>query len=315
MQISSILDITNGELQNSPLISFITDIKINPNRIKQGDLFLVKNQNDIDTAIKNGAFAIIYDNKNISITDNEIAWIYVENINYAMIRLMRYILSLHQLEIYYCDEITIDLIKLYISDFKHPVIILENDMYKNIIKLNQIEEYSIIFSHNENYLKQISPIYKNFNHQNYNISNLITHSAFETTFSYKEQYFSRLKLPQIYIDQFLDIYLYLEKSIDISRLKQSKICKPIFINLHCDIIEFGKSDRFILPISTQQIAQKQIKFIKQIYKYANIMVVDNDKNLLTMIKNNDFNIMLVVGILYEDMAEILSQPKIEQTLF
>ncbi len=316
MQISSILDITNGELQNSPLISFITDIKINPNKVKQGDLFLVNNPDDIALAIQNGAFAIIYDNKNIPIIDKEIAWILVEDTSYAMIRLMRYILSLHNIEVYLCDDITIDLIKLYTYDFKHPVIILEDNMYENIIKLNQIEEFSIIFTSDKKYLEKIFPQYKNFNNKYYEILNQTIHSAFETTFSYEDKYFSRLKLPQIYINQFLDIYLYLDKQIDLNKLKLSILSKPIFINLHCDIIEFGKSDKFILPIKNKNIAKNQIEFIKHIYKYANINIIDyNDKDLIKIIKTTNFNILIVVEGSYEDMVEILSQPKEEQTLF
>ena len=72
MQISSILDIVDGSLLNSPSISFIYSIKTKVNKVKEGDLFITKNLDDIELAIKNGAFAIILE-ENYPIIDNEIA--------------------------------------------------------------------------------------------------------------------------------------------------------------------------------------------------------------------------------------------------
>ena len=61
MKISSIIDIIDGELLSSPSISFVYNIKVNSKKIVEGDLFITKNPNDIEEAIANGAFAIIYD--------------------------------------------------------------------------------------------------------------------------------------------------------------------------------------------------------------------------------------------------------------
>ncbi|MEA1914773.1 MAG: hypothetical protein U9N30_05605 [Campylobacterota bacterium] len=317
MQIGSIVDIVNGELKNSPLISYVTDIKINPHKIKQGDLFLVQNPQEIEIAIQQGAFAILYDNQDINPSDLEIAWIYVEDIHYAMIRLMRYILSLHKLEIYLCDTITQNLIKTFATDFEHPIILLKNNMYENIIALNQIEEFSLVFANNEQFLSKISPNYQEFNKSDYSISNQTIHSAFETTFSYNNHYISKLKLPAIYIKQFLDIYTYLHTNIEISKLKASPLCKPIFINQKCQIIEFGKSEKFILAIKEQSIAQKQIEFFKSIYKYSIVEVINQEDNemILQTIKNKRFNILIVLGRSYDQMIQIISEPKKEHTLF
>ena len=72
MQISSILDIVDGELLNSPSISFIYSIKTNAKKVKEGDLFIAKDLNSVELAVRNGAFAIISD-INFPIIDNEIA--------------------------------------------------------------------------------------------------------------------------------------------------------------------------------------------------------------------------------------------------
>ena len=59
MKISSILDIVDGSLLNSPSISFIYSIKTNVEKVKEGDLFIARKNEDIPLAVKNGAFAIL----------------------------------------------------------------------------------------------------------------------------------------------------------------------------------------------------------------------------------------------------------------
>jgi len=59
VKISSILDIVDGKLLNSPSISFIYSIKTNPKKVKECDLFIAKDGLSLQEAINNGAFAII----------------------------------------------------------------------------------------------------------------------------------------------------------------------------------------------------------------------------------------------------------------
>ena len=112
MQISSILDIVDGELLNSPSISFIYSIKKKKKKIKEGDLFIAKDLNSLELAVENGAFAIISD-INFPIIDNEIAWIKVKELETSIIKLIRYKLSSLNLNAYFCDKVTFQLLKLY----------------------------------------------------------------------------------------------------------------------------------------------------------------------------------------------------------
>ena len=59
MKINSIIDIIDGKLLNSPSISFIYSFKTDVNKVKEGDLFIANNLDDIQIAVQKGAFAII----------------------------------------------------------------------------------------------------------------------------------------------------------------------------------------------------------------------------------------------------------------
>lgn len=111
MYINSILDIIDGRLLNHPSISFIYSIKTNPKKVKEGDLFIVKNSQDIDLAIENGAFALIVDNS-VEIKDNEIAWIYVKSLKNTIIKLVRYLLSNRRLNAFYCSGVSYELFEI-----------------------------------------------------------------------------------------------------------------------------------------------------------------------------------------------------------
>ena len=111
MQISSIIDIIDGRLLNRPSISFIYSIKTNAKKVKEGDLFIVQNDEDITFAVKNGAFALIVDEK-YEIIDNEIAWIQVKSIEETIKKLIRYLLSTKRLTAFYCNDVSYDLFNI-----------------------------------------------------------------------------------------------------------------------------------------------------------------------------------------------------------
>ena len=78
MKIEDILNLTEGVLTNTPKVQAIESATVFYSKVEHGDLFFSSNQEEIDQAIQNGAYAIVYDDENIIQKDDEIAWI---NIN------------------------------------------------------------------------------------------------------------------------------------------------------------------------------------------------------------------------------------------
>jgi ferrochelatase len=200
VQISSILDIVDGKLLNSPSISFIYSIKTNAKKVKEGDLFIAKDSNNIELAIKNGAFAIVIE-ENFPIIDNEIAWIKVENIENIIIKLIRYKLSIVNLKAYFCDKPTYQLLKIYSNYFSKDIKLIPNKLENLFKNIDEIENENTIICSNSEILNKIYPQNKNFNEltTKLEIQNLIEHSLFETSFSYNDVYFSKLKISSLYL--------------------------------------------------------------------------------------------------------------------
>ena len=332
MQISSILDIVDGELLNSPSISFIYSIKTNAKKIKEGDLFIAKDLNSLELAVKNGAFAIISD-INFPIIDNEIAWIKVKELEISIIKLIRYKLSSLNLNAYFCDKVAFQLLKLYSVNFSKDIKLIPNKLENLFKTINEIEDKNIIISSNQNVLTKIYPHNQNFNDISTDliIENLIEHSLFETSFSYKGTYFSKIKISSLYLAQFLRVYNFLDGNLDLGKLKSFYNLKPLFIDRNLNLIEFGKSDKFIICQDIKGLYENEILYIKIKYKYAKTVfitseyieflktdeqiVINNLDELKPMLRKSKFNAVYLIGFNYNQVQEYFLQTEKTSTLF
>jgi hypothetical protein len=332
VQISSILDIIDGELLNSPSISFIYSIKTNANKVKEGDLFIAKDLNSVEIAVKNGAFAILSE-INFPIIDNEIAWIKVKDIEISIIKLVRYKLSILNLDAYFCDKVAFQLLKLYSINFSKSIKLIPNKL-ENIFKnIDEIENENIIISSNQDTLNKIYPNNRNFNDISTNlvIENLIEHSLFETSFSYRGIYFSKLKISSLYLAQFLRVYNFLNGNLDLGKLKSFHNLKPLFIDRNFNLIEFGKSDKFIICQDIKSLYDNEILYIKIKYKYAKTIFITSEyieclkkdeqilikelDELKPILRKSKFNAVYLIGFNYNQVQEYFLQSEKTLTLF
>ncbi|BAK73425.1 hypothetical protein [Arcobacter sp. L] len=332
MQISAILDIVDGSLLNSPSISFIYSIKTNVNKVKEGDLFITKNLNEIEFAIKNGAFAIIIEEYH-PILDNEIAWIKVKNIDLSIIKLIRFKLAVKNLEAYSCEKATYNLLKIYSNNFGENIKLVPNKLENFFRYIDDIEDNDIIISSDKLILDKIYP---NNNHFDENktldkIDNLIEHSLFETSFSYKNIYFSRLKISSLYLKNFIKVFNFFEQNIDFSKLKSFYHIKPLFLDRNLNLIEFGKSDKFIICQNEKDLYKNEIFYLKEKYKYAKTIfistfkldllkdeeqiIINNLEELKPILREIKFNAIYIIGFNYKDIYEYLLKSEKFSTLF
>ena len=323
MQISSILDIIDGRLLNQPSISFIYSIKTNPKRVKEGDLFIVQNHEDIPLAIDNGAFALIVD-KDISITDNEIAWVQVKSLEETMIKLIRYLLSNIRLTAFYCNKVSYDLFNILRKPNIHTNIkLIPKDLSKFFKFIDDLEENDTIICLDQKLLDAIYPVNFNFNTKLYDISNLVEHSIFETTFSYQDRFFPKLKISSLYVTEFMDVYSYLGFDADLNKLKKFNNLKPMFVDKLINNVEFGKSDKFLVAQEDEKLVEREIKYLKNKYSYAKILYIttkkiDDNKNidytfvnsleeLKPYLKKTQFNAVYFMGVSYDELFEQISK--------
>lgn len=332
MKISSIVDIVDGELLNSPSISFINNISSDANKVKTSDMFIAKNIEDLKIALQNGAYAVIFE-KDFEVIDNEIAFIKVKNLELALLKIVRYKLSTLKIKSYFCTDETFDMLKLYQNNHTKPIFLISKNIEKAFKFIDDIKDGDILISKNKKLLESIYPDSKEFEKKldENSIKNLIKHSLFELSFSYKDIYFSKLRLSKIYLNSFLNIYDFFKGNIDISKLKLYSNFKAIFIDKDFQPIESGKSDSFIICQTNKNLISIEIAYLKNEFKYAKTIFVSNYKisfldekeqiiinnieDLKNILKNLKFNCIYLIGFTNQESFEFLQNSQKLQALF
>ena len=332
MKISSIVDIVDGELINSPSISFINNISSDANKVKTSDMFIAKNIEDLKIALQNGAYAVIFE-KDFEVIDNEIAFIKVKNLELALLKIIRYKLSTLKIKSYFCTDETFDMLKLYQNNHTKPIFLISKNIEKAFKFIDDIKDGDILISKNKKLLESIYPDSKEFEKKldENSIKNLIKHSLFELSFSYKDIYFSKLRLSKIYLNSFLNIYDFFKGNIDISKLKLYSNFKAIFIDKDFQPIESGKSDSFIICQTNKNLIPIEITYLKNEFKYAKTIfvskykisfldekeqiIINNIEDLKNILKNLKFNCVYLIGFTNQESFEFLQNSQKLQALF
>ncbi len=332
MKISSIVDIVDGELLNSPSISFINNISSDANKVKTSDMFIAKNIEDLKIALQNGAYAVIFE-KDFEVIDNEIAFIKVKNLELALLKIVRYKLSTLKIKSYFCTDETFDMLKLYQNNHTKPIFLISKNIEKAFKFIDDIKDGDILISKNKKLLESIYPDSKEFEKKldENSIKNLIKHSLFELSFSYKDIYFSKLRLSKIYLNSFLNIYDFFKGNIDISKLKLYSNFKAIFIDKDFQPIESGKSDTFIICQTNKNLIPIEIAYLKNEFRYAKTIfvskykisfldekeqiIINNIEDLKNILKNLKFNCVYLIGFTNQESFEFLQNSQKLQALF
>ena len=332
MKISSIVDIVDGELLNSPSISFINNISSDANKVKTSDMFIAKNIEDLKIALQNGAYAVIFE-KDFEVIDNEIAFIKVKNLELALLKIVRYKLSTLKIESYFCNDETFDMLKLYQNNHTKPIFLISKNIEKVFKFIDDIKDSDILISKNKKLLEDIYPNSKKFEKKidQKNIKNLIKHSLFELSFSYKNIYFSKLRLSKIYLNSFLNIYDIFKGNIDSSKLKRYSNGKAILIENNVEPRESGKSDSFIICQTNKNLIPIEITYLKNEFKYAKTIfvskyeisfldekeqiIINNIEDLKNILKNLKFNCIYLIGFTNQESFEFLQNSQKLQALF
>lgn len=320
MKISSLVDITGGKLLNSPAISFVTQFHTNIKKVSDGDLFISSDLDEIKEAIKRGAFAIVLDfDTDISQLDQDIAYIKVDDISHATTKLLRFKLSNLKLNSFCVDFIAYEFIDVLLKTNKDIYFISESISSLEI--LQNIEENKTLISQNEQFLYDIYPKTKKLTIKHMHFQNLIVHSIFETSFLYQGEYFYKLRIPYIYLNHLLFIKeMFKINDIDSHKLKNISFMQPIFLNKQNQIVEYGKSNRFIITSEHEDISEVEFKFINTIFKYGKSLKIDAsnmDKNeIFKNITNTKFNCLYFINQTNENIIDILKSNETEEkTLF
>jgi ferrochelatase len=286
--LEGLVNLIDGELLNSPFISQINGYSSRAKDIKRGSLFICLNEKDIDLAIKKGAYGILID-KYVNVTDEEIAWIKVDNIEKALCKIVKYE-SLNS-KLYFVDEITLDIIKS-ISKDKEVLTLKGNTIEQTTSILNNLDKE--MFSSNE----EIKSSFVNVEELKSMDIKILKESLFKTEIVFDSVAYD-INLPAVYINEFskainffiLNNYSYSLNDIKISRFTIN------FVSTELNLMDYGSTNQVIITgLKNDEKFFDELNFIIK-NGHSNILFIN--KNNLELLQKENFNFAFLVDVNFE----------------
>ncbi len=242
MKIEDILNLTEGQLTNTPQVRAIEAATVYQSKVEHGDLFFSSNQEEIDQAISNGAYAIIYDDEHIVKKDDEIAWIKVSDIQLAAFKLIRYVIIKKEAEFYLLSEHEQTFLKMILKH-KGTVRFIADDWRKAFEQILNTDA-SLFVGTNKELMQLIKPDVPTLSKEvdGYLVSDTLFKSTFKVDgFLYQEKELIPFHLE--YLLRAVDFCNRYELPYTMDRLKYTKHFLPVFIDAKLRTTQASKSDR------------------------------------------------------------------------
>ena len=288
MSLDNFIHIIGGKLLNSPNISSFNSIEKDPKHINQGDLFIAYKKEDIEEAIQKGAYTILCD-YDIKITDDEIAWIFVNNLKTAIMKLIRYTLLKTDIAFFYLDNIEFEIAKSITKDER--IHLLSDDLFKEYKELiNSRYKIEFVFSDDRSLLENIYPNYQTVDDIDTKIKT-ISKTIFTTTFVYKERFFEQISIASIFLSNLNKILNFFDDysiMYDLYRLKLDSHFCPIFLSKTLKPSKFGKTQRVLICEEDKTLLDMEIKYLKDEAPWANTVAIESkiDNSLIQRLNSD-----------------------------
>jgi ferrochelatase len=251
MKIEDIVNLTEGTLTNTPKVQAIQAASVYYSKIEHGDLFFSSNQEEIDQAIANGAYAIVYADDSIIKKDDEIAWIKVTDLQLAAFKLIRYVIIKKDAKFFLLSEHEMTFLKMILVH-KGNIKFIADDWKKAFEQILNSDS-SLFVGTDQELLKLIKPDVPKLNKEvdGYAVSDTL----FRTTFKVGGYVYQEKELIPFHLEYLLRVIDFCDRHelvYSVERLKYTKHFTPVFIDGNLKSTKASKSDR--VAIFTDNLA-------------------------------------------------------------
>jgi ferrochelatase len=261
MKIEDLLNLTAGTILTEPTITAINSVTVYPSKVEQGDLFISNDKEEIESAIANGAYAIVFSDTDIEITDKEIAWIQVKQIEKAAFKLIRYVLISREASFYLFSEHELSFMKMIVTK-KSNLDILPNDWRKMFEKILNSESKMFVGT-DDALMKMIKPDVAILNKEA--SCEIITDTLFKVTFKINSYIYQEKDITPFHVDilqrvvEFCDLHHF---PYDLDRVRYTKHFVPVFIDGFLNVMNPSKSDKVAIFTDNLQDIYKAREYVR-----------------------------------------------------
>ena len=325
--LANLVRIVNGKMLNHPSVSAVESFSICAHKIHKKAAFIAVNASakDVETAIANGAYAVIFDS-DFKVSNDEVAFIKVENLNVALLRMIKFLGDIWRHQFVLIDEIQASILR-FISVPKN-LIFAPNTLHELFIHLISHEQKHIYFTKNREVLQLLEISYQKIE-KDENLSETYSGSIFYSSFIYDEIYYSNLVFPQIFLPDLCGILKFLgRKNIEFRLQNFSALShfEPIFVDKFLNITPFGESYRAFIIESDKELFVRAAQYLRAKFRDKILICASWDDEFgetaidfrfskLEMLKTiPEFHYALIYGN-RADIVSFLSQKPREKNLF
>ena len=303
MLIDNVVSLTFGVLENTPNVRDCYEIAFKSSDVRRGDLFIVRDSAGIDEAIANGAYALLYD-ADITIKDDEIAWIRVDDVDAAVRKILRHqLLELH-VEIMSCETVCLNMIQ--VLNRSERLVVLNSTALEDIYKTFQkLSHHSLLLISESLLLTNIFPTCKSMEVAIDQKITLIEGSLFESSFLFNTLYYEKQRISPLllpYLERSLNFFKSKNLDYTISKVSHLESFEPIFVNKALTKKEFGSTEQVIILENNLSLFHKAMLFLRERAPWSNITIMT--PNTLNIIKYDNLNYES-----YHTSADIIEQLK------
>lgn len=330
MRVNEAVEIINGELATTPAISSFNGVATKISEVKRGCLFIAKNPDEIDGAIALGAYGVVYD-KYVQMVDGEIAWIKVSSIQDAIVRLIRYRFLSDKIEVFFVSEIEYEIAFQIVTDTSIDFfdgdlegflsLVGSNSNLRGIVIRNEAF-LGLLFQYTQTVLPQEQPF------------KVVVATLFDTKINYKLAQYD-LKLPSLFLPELssvIEMCAIHKIAFELKNFSSISYMQPNFINARAKLVAYGQTDRVVIAendiekfkkyvayIALNAKWGKMILFLPKVYEGVFDVMAQNEiyheqAELSDLLRMQNYNFALILGLNKADLQEILTAPHIDPVL-
>ncbi len=327
--VNEAVELSLGELQNTPSISYFNSIVLSLNKVQKGSLFVAKDHTLIPKALELGAYGILYAGE-YPLSDRDVAWIKLKDIEHSLNHLFKFCLLNERVVGALLSPIELEIAsKIMVSDF---VWCLKESLEDLFI----IEGCKIAFFDK---LEWLHLFYKQERlKEDLKESRLIVlnQSFFCNALVYEKQE-CELKMPCIFLEPLKRVIQLCEKlqiEFDLNLLGKKEYpldhCKPFFVNKNLEIAPYGATARVIVAETSKELFEMMLQKALETLSWGKIVVLcrknsaaffkktnpyfyTTQNNLKEQLKNLAFNFAFIYGISSHHLESFLNPPFLKKT--
>ncbi|GAA7726392.1 hypothetical protein HpCOL14_09340 [Helicobacter pylori] len=322
--VNEAVELSLGELQNTPSISYFNSIVLSLNKVQKGSLFAAKDHALIPKALELGAYGILYTGE-YPLSDKDVAWIKLKDIEHSLNHLFKFCLLnervvgalLSPIELEIASKIIVSGFVWCLKESLEDLFIMEGCKIAFFDKL----EWFHLFYKQERLREDLKE------------SRLIVlnQSFFCNALVYEKQEYE-LKMPCIFLEPLKRVIQLCEKlqiEFDLNLLSKKEPalehCKPFFVNKNLEIAPYGATARVVIAETSKELFETMLQKAFETLSWGKIVVFcrknsvaffeknnpycyTTQNNLKEQLKNLAFNFAFIYGISSHHLESLLNPP-------